>query len=211
MAINNILSGMCSNTFKLKNYASRSMLVNTDKIRVNRSNWLLLLRLLLVLRFVLFSLVVILRGDLLYVFPCVILFMYFSVLLVLRLPHLGKRELILVLFVRLFGLCLFSFVGFPFLLGSGKGYGLWLWHSLDFSLTFFALLCDFMSVKPDSVLLEDCVQWLLPDFDIPIFLSFTVVLIFILYWIQCIYVQMKAHAISSVDITRRHFLRRLNY
>ena len=60
----------------------------------------------------------------------------FSVLLVLRLPRLGKRELILVLFVRLFGLCLFRFVGFLFLLGSGKGCGLWLWHSLDFSLTF---------------------------------------------------------------------------
>ena len=64
----------------------------------------------------------ILRGDLLYVFPCVIL--CFSVLLVLRLPRLGKRGLILVLFVRLFGLCLFRFVGFLFLLGSGKGFGL---------------------------------------------------------------------------------------
>ena len=66
----------------------------------------------------------ILRGDLLYVFPCVILFLCFSVLLVLRLPRLGKRELILVLFVRLFELCLFGFVGFLFLLGSGKGCGL---------------------------------------------------------------------------------------
>ena len=66
----------------------------------------------------------ILRGDLLYVFPCVILFLCFSVLLVLQLPRLGKRELILVLFVRLFGLCLFKFVGFLFLLGSGKGCGL---------------------------------------------------------------------------------------
>ena len=65
----------------------------------------------------------ILRGDFLYVFPCVILFLYFSVLLVLRLPGLGKRELILVLFVRLFDLCLFGFVGFLFLLGSGKGCG----------------------------------------------------------------------------------------
>ena len=37
---------------------------------------------------------------------------------------LGKRELILVLFVRLFGLCLFRFVGFLFLLRSGKGCGL---------------------------------------------------------------------------------------
>ena len=63
----------------------------------------------------------ILRGDLLYAFPCVILFLCFSVLLVLRLPCLGKRELILVLFVRLFDLCLFRFVGFLFLLGSGKG------------------------------------------------------------------------------------------
>ena len=66
----------------------------------------------------------ILRGDLLYVFPCVILMLCFSVLLVLRLPRLGKRELILVLFVRFFGLCLFRFVGFLFLLGSGKGCGL---------------------------------------------------------------------------------------
>ena len=66
----------------------------------------------------------ILRGDLLYVFPCVILFLCFSVLLVLRLPCLRKSELILVLFVRLFGLCLFRFVGFLFLLESGKGCGL---------------------------------------------------------------------------------------
>ena len=66
----------------------------------------------------------ILRGDLLYVFPCVILFLCFSVLLVLRLPRLGKRELILVLFVRLFDVCLFGFVGTFFLFGSGKGCGL---------------------------------------------------------------------------------------
>ena len=92
----------------------------------------------LVLLFV--ALWIILRGDLLYVFPCVILFLCFPVLLVLRLPRLGKRELILVLFVRLFGLCLFRFVGFLFLLGSGKGFGLWLWHSLDFSLTFFVIV-----------------------------------------------------------------------
>ena len=82
----------------------------------------------------------ILRGDLLYIFQCVILFLCFSVLLVLQLPRLrltrlGKRELILVLFVRLFGLCLFGFVGFLFLFGYEKGCGLW--HSLDFSLTLF--------------------------------------------------------------------------
>ena len=44
----------------------------------------------------------ILRGDLFHVLPCVILFLSVSVLLALRLPRLGTRELILVLFVRLF-------------------------------------------------------------------------------------------------------------
>ena len=75
-----------------------------------------------------------------YVLPCVILFLCFSVLLALRLPRLGKRELILVFFVRLFDLCLFRSVGFLFLLVSGKGCGLWLWHSLDFSLTVFDVI-----------------------------------------------------------------------
>ena len=85
----------------------------------------------------------ILRGDLLYVSPFVFLFLCFSVLLELRLPRLGKRELILVLFVRLFDLCLFGSVGFLFLLGSGKGCGLWLWYSLDFSLTFLLFYWPF--------------------------------------------------------------------
>ena len=77
-----------------------------------------------VLVFLFVALWFILGGDLLYVFPCVILFLCFSVLLVLRLPRLRKGELILVLFVRLFDLCLFGFVGFLFLLVSGKGCGL---------------------------------------------------------------------------------------
>ena len=90
----------------------------------------------------------ILRGDYLYVFPCVTLFLcFFSVLLVLRSPRLGKRELILVLFVRLFGLCLLDF----FLLGSGKGCGLWLWHSLDFYLTFFQFIMRNSSVKSREI------------------------------------------------------------
>ena len=63
----------------------------------------------------------ILRGDLFYVLPCVILFLCFSILLALRLPRLGKREQILVLFLRMFDLCLFRFVGFLFFLVSGKG------------------------------------------------------------------------------------------
>ena len=105
---------------------------------------------MLVLLFV--ALWFILRGDLFYVLPCVILFLCFSVHLPLRLPRLGKRGLILVLFVRLFDLCLFGFVCFLFLLVSGKGCGLWLWHSLDFSLTFF-FNCRFLH----SLLLD----WLL--------------------------------------------------
>ena len=70
----------------------------------------------------------ILRGDLFYVLPCVILFLCFSVLLALQLPRLGKRELILVFFVRLFDLPWFGFVCFHFLLMSEKG---------CFLLTFF--------------------------------------------------------------------------
>ena len=62
--------------------------------------------------------------QVLFVLPCAILFLCFSVLFALRLPRLGKRELFLVLFVHLIDLCLFGFVGFLFLLMSGKGCGL---------------------------------------------------------------------------------------
>ena len=41
----------------------------------------------------------------------------------IAITSLGE-ELILVLFVRLFDLCLLGFIGFLFLLGSGKGCGL---------------------------------------------------------------------------------------
>ena len=58
--------------------------------------------------------------DLFYVLPCVILFLCFSVLLALRLPRLGKRKIILVLFVRLFDLCLFVFVGLSSSLCLGR-------------------------------------------------------------------------------------------
>ena len=77
-----------------------------------------------------------------YVWFGVILFLCFSVLWALRLPPLGKRELILELFVRLFDLRLFGFVCFAFLLESGKGCGLWLWHSLDLTLIYFD--CSFV-------------------------------------------------------------------
>ena len=49
------------------------------------------------------------RFVLFYVLPCVILFLHFSEVLALQLPRLGKRELILILFVRLFDLHLFGF------------------------------------------------------------------------------------------------------
>ena len=79
--------------------------------------------LVLVLLFV--ALWFILRGDLLYVFLCVILFLCFFSPFSIAITSLGEeRELILVFFVRLFDLCLFRFVGFLFLLGSGKGCGL---------------------------------------------------------------------------------------
>ena len=73
----------------------------------------------------------ILRGDLFYVLTCVFCSCVFSVHLALRLSRLGRRELILVLFVRLFDLRLFGFVCFLFLLVFGKACGLLLWHSLD--------------------------------------------------------------------------------
>ena len=66
----------------------------------------------------------ILRGDLFYVLPCVILFLCFSVLLALRLPRLGKTELILVLFRTFVRFVLVLICRFPFLLVSGKGCGL---------------------------------------------------------------------------------------
>ena len=44
--------------------------------------------------------------------------------LALLLPRLGKRELILVLFVHLFNLRLFGFVCFHFLFVSGMGCGM---------------------------------------------------------------------------------------
>ena len=67
----------------------------------------------------------ILRGDLLYVVPCVIFFRVFFSPFSIAIISLGEeRELILVLFVRLFDLCLFGFFSFLFPFGSGKGCGL---------------------------------------------------------------------------------------
>ena len=67
-------------------------------------------------------------------------FHVFSALLAVQLPRLGKKELISLFFVRFSDLRLFGFVCFLFLLVSGKGCGLWLWHYLVFSLSFFFVM-----------------------------------------------------------------------
>ena len=63
------------------------------------------------------------RRFVLYLALCYFV-LVFSALFALRLPRLWKRELVLVLFVRLFDVRLFGFVCFLFLLVSGKGCGL---------------------------------------------------------------------------------------
>ena len=80
----------------------------------------------------------ILRGDLF--LSSLVLFcscVFFSDLLALHTSLGEERELIFVLFVRLFDLPLFGFVCFLSLLVSGKCCSLCLCHSLDFSLTLF--------------------------------------------------------------------------
>ena len=93
-----------------------------------------------VLVLIFIALWLILRGDLLYVVPCVISFLCFSVLLVLRLLRLRKRELILVLFVRFFQFVLVSICRFPLPLG--------VWEGLRFVIValpgFFSYLFFFM-------------------------------------------------------------------
>ena len=78
---------------------------------------------------------------------CYFVFVFFSHLSI-AITWLGEeRELIFVLFVRLFNLCLIGFVCFLFLLVSGKGCGLWLWHFLDFCLS---LICTANSKNLDQ-------------------------------------------------------------
>ena len=57
------------------------------------------------------------RRYLFYILLCIILFLCFSVLLALRLPRLGKRELILVVFVNFVRFVLVWFCWFPLTLG----------------------------------------------------------------------------------------------
>ena len=65
----------------------------------------------------------ILRGDLFYVLPCVILFLCFFSPFRIAIHSLGEERANLSAF-RLFDLCLFGFVSFLFLLVSWKGCGL---------------------------------------------------------------------------------------
>ena len=94
----------------------------------------------------------ILRGDLLYFLPCVILFwlVVFSPFSI-AITSLGDETANLSVFRTLFDLCLFGFVGFLFLLVSGKGCGLYFWHSLDFS---FIFLTFFRSILPWNFITE---------------------------------------------------------
>ena len=67
----------------------------------------------------------IIRGDLFYVLTSGYFVLVFFSPFSIAITSLGEeRELILVLFVRLFDLCLFGFVGFLFLLISAMGCGL---------------------------------------------------------------------------------------
>ena len=79
----------------------------------------------------------ILRGDLLYVFPCVILFLCFSVLLVLRLLRLGEERANLSAFrtfVRFVLVC-----RFPLPLGAWEGLRFVIVALPGLSLSFFLL------------------------------------------------------------------------
>ena len=80
---------------------------------------------------------------------CYFVLVCFSVLLALRLPRLGKREPILVLFVRLFDLRLFGFCLFSLPLGAWKGLRLVIVTLFGlFSYIFSnALLCQLISRK----------------------------------------------------------------
>ena len=72
---------------------------------------------------------------------CYFVLVFFSPfnMVITSLGEVRTNEPILVLFEHLFDLGLFGFVCFRFLFASGMGCGLWLCHSLDFSLTFFFL------------------------------------------------------------------------
>ena len=95
------------------------------------------------------------RDDMSLAWPAVVqlchLVLCFSVLLVLRLPRLGNGEEANLSAFRTFVRFLLVWIcRFPLPLGVWEGlrFGLWLWHSLDFSLTFiYYIKVGFKGVK----------------------------------------------------------------
>ena len=86
------------------------------------------------------------RGDLFYVLPCVILFLcccFFSPFSIAR-TSLWEERANLSAFRTFIRFALVRFCLFPIPLCLGKGCGSWLWHSLDFSLTFCFLIYMYM-------------------------------------------------------------------
>ena len=129
---------------RVKLAGRKSALNPTAVYSTDRSKAVVPVLVLLFVAFVAYST----RGFVLCLALCYFV-LVFLVLLALRLPRLGKRELVLMLFVRLFDLHLFGFVCFLFLLMSGKGCGFRLGHSLDFSLTLFLLFSKLLELTCD--------------------------------------------------------------
>ena len=92
---------------------------------------------------------------------CPIVLVFFSPFSI-AITSLGEqRELILVLFVRLFDLCLFGFVGFLFLLVSVKGCGVFIVaHSglLSYLFFFFFTFFSFI-IQTHSNLCYESLKW----------------------------------------------------
>ena len=79
----------------------------------------------------------ILLGDLFSLALCYFVLVFFSPFSIV-IASLGEERANLSAFRTFVRFAFVWFVCFLFLLVSGKGCGLWLWHSLDFSLTCFA-------------------------------------------------------------------------
>ena len=98
----------------------------------------------------------ILRGDLLYVFPCVILFLCFFSPFSIAITSLGEEKANLSALVRLFGLCLFRFVGSLFLLGSGERAAVCDFCTPWTFLLPFLGLSDFSELFRQTIIINHC-------------------------------------------------------
>ena len=105
------------------------------------------------------------RGDLFYVLPSVILFLCFFSPFSIASTSLGEERANLSAF-RTF--VRFVLVWFCRVLLSGKGCGFWLWHSMDFSLSFFwhrAFSSECVVCSQGSFLLESISKDVMPKED----------------------------------------------